>query len=81
VALTQTPIPFHRPLLAAGMDLVLTKPVTPSRLLAAVEALCMPVREVAVSNGPAVKPFAGRDAPSTRVGNVIPLFGEGRERR
>ncbi len=81
VALTQTPAPFHRPLLAAGIDEVLQKPVTPSRLLTAVAGLCQPEREVAVGNGPMVQVFSGHHAAPTRIGNVIPLFGEGRERR
>ena len=77
VALTQTPAPFHRPLLAAGIDRVLVKPVTPARLLLAIEAFCPPERAVKVGNGPLV--FTGA-APQVRVGNVIPLFGEGRAR-
>ena len=81
VALTQTPAPFHRPLLAAGIDEVLQKPVTPGRLLAVVDALCMPAREVAVGNGPMVQVFEGSGSAPVRSGNVIPLFGEGRERR
>lgn len=80
VALTQTPAPFHRPLLAAGIDRVLSKPVSPARLLLAVEEVCAPKREVAVGNGPRVQVFTG-SAPQVRVGNVIPLFGEGRARR
>jgi len=81
VALTQTPAPFHRPLLAAGIDEVLSKPVTPGRLLSVVEALCVPERQVAVGNGPMVKVFDGASGTPVRAGNVIPLFGEGRERR
>ena len=81
VALTQTPAPFHRPLLAAGIDDVLQKPVSPSRLLAVAADLCEPEREVAVSNGPMMKVFDGAAAGPVRVGNVIPLFGEGRQRR
>lgn len=82
VALTQTPTPFHRPLLAAGIDRVLSKPVTPNRLLLVAEELCSPAREVAVGNAPMVKVFTPAAAASlVRVGNVIPLFGEGRERR
>jgi CheY-like chemotaxis protein len=80
VALTQTPAPFHRPLLAAGIDRVLSKPVSPARLLLAVEELRAPEREVAVGNGPMVPVFTS-GAPLVRVGNVIPLFGEGRARR
>ena len=81
LTLTQTPAPFHRPLLAAGIDRVLAKPVTPGRLLLAVEELCAPQREAAVGNGPVLKQFGGAPAPQLRVGNVIPLFGEGRARR
>lgn len=81
VALTQTPAPFHRPLLAAGIDEVLQKPVTPARLLAVIDDLGEPQREVAVGNGPMVKVFEGSHVSPARVGNVIPLFGEGRERR
>jgi CheY-like chemotaxis protein len=81
VALTHTPAPFHRPMLAAGIDEVLTKPVTPAKLLAAVEGLCEPEREVAVGNGPMLPAFSGHHAAPARVGNVIPLFGEGRKAR
>lgn len=81
VALTQTPVPFHRPLIAAGIDEVLQKPVTPARLLAVVDDLCQPEREMAVSNGPMVPVFSGHHAAPVRVGNVIPLFGEGRKPR
>ena len=81
VALTRTPAPFHKPLLAAGIDQVLLKPVTPGALLEAVESLFEPERAVAMANGPMVRPFEGAATPPARVGNVIPLFGEGRERR
>lgn len=81
VVLTQTPASFHRPLLAAGIDEVLQKPVTPAKLLAVVEDLCEPEREMAVSNGPMVPVFSSHHAAPTRVGNVIPLFGEGRKPR
>lgn len=81
VALTQTPEPFHRPLLAAGIDRVLSKPVSPARLLLAVEELCAPRREIAVGNGATVTVFDGPSGAPVRVGNVIPLFGEGRPRR
>jgi len=81
IALTQTPAPFHRPLLAAGIDEVLQKPVNPSRLLAVVDMLCTPERDVAVANGPMVPVFGGHQAAPVRSGNVIPLFGEGRRPR
>lgn len=81
VALTQTPVPFHRPLLAAGIDEVLQKPTTPGRLLAVVEDLCGPRRAFAVGNGPMVKVFDVSHVAAARAGNVIPLFGEGRTPR
>ena len=81
VALTPTPEAFHRPLFLAGIDEVLQKPVSPSRLLAVVADLFQPQREVAVGNGPMVKQFDGAALAPVRVGNVIPLFGEGRQRR
>jgi DNA-binding response OmpR family regulator len=81
VVLTQTPIAFHRPLLAAGIDEVLQKPVTPARLLAVIDGLCQPEREVAVGNGPMVPVFTGHHAQPARTGNVIQLFGEGRKPR
>ena len=82
VALTSTPVPFHRPLITAGIDEVLVKPVSPSRLLAVAADLCEPEREMAVGNGTVVKVFEGIAAPTpTRVGHVIPLFGEGRRPR
>lgn len=86
VALTRTPPPFHKPLLAAGIDRVLMKPVTPGTLLATVEGLFEAQRAVATAHapaaiGPMVRPFEAASAGPVRVGNVIPLFGEGRERR
>ena len=81
VALTQTPAPFHRPLLAAGIDEVLQKPVSPARLLAVAADLCADEREMAVANGPMVTVFEGASATPVRSGNVIPLFGEGRRPR
>jgi DNA-binding response OmpR family regulator len=81
IALTQTPAPFHRPLLVAGIDAVLQKPVSPARLLATVDSLTTPEREVAMANGPMVQVFEGSHSAPTRVGNIIPLFGEGRRPR
>ena len=84
VALTRAPAPFHKPLLNACIDHVLTKPVTPAVLLAAVEALFESPRAVAATGTfPLTRPvrqFEERANPPVRVGNVIPLFGEGRER-
>ncbi len=81
VALTRTPTPFHKPLYAAGIDRVLLKPVTPGLLLATVEALFETRRAVAAASGQSRRPFEGAAAAPVRSGNVIPLFGEGRERR
>ena len=86
VALTRTAEPFHRPLVSAGIDRVLSKPVTPGALLASIEGLFESQRAVATAGGTAaigamVRPFEGASATWVRSGNVIPLFGEGRERR
>lgn len=86
VALTRTLPPFHKPLLAAGIDRVLSKPVNPSMLLMTIEALFETQRAVAaasalVASGPAAGSFESAARSPVRVGNLIPLFGEGRERR
>jgi len=79
VALTRAQLPFHRPLLAAGIDAVLQKPVTPTRLLGVVEEFGEPQRKVAVGDAPMMPAF--HQAAPVRTGNVIPLFGEGRRSR
>lgn len=86
VALTRTPTAFHKPLLAAGIDRVLSKPVTPNMLLMTIDALFETQRAVAtatasMASGPAVRSFESAARSSIGVDNVIPLFGEGRERR
>jgi CheY-like chemotaxis protein len=86
VALTRTPAPFHKPLLAAGIDRVLTKPVTPAVLLATVGSLLGSERAVATAgvpmvSRPTVRPYESVAVPPVRAGNIIPLFGERRERR
>ncbi len=78
IALTRTPAPFHRPLHDAGIDRVLVKPVTPGQLLETVEALFRPLRAVAVAASQTRPPTVAPTASAERVGNVIPLFGEGR---
>jgi DNA-binding response OmpR family regulator len=70
VALTRASAAFHKPLLAAGVDAVLNKPVTPAELSAL-------LRRIAPISAEVVTPTF-RPAPMQRVGNVIPLFGEGR---
>ena len=70
VALTRAGPAFHRPLLAAGIDAVLHKPVTPGELSAM-------QRRIAPITAEVVRPEF-RPVSLERVGNVIPLFGEGR---
>lgn len=81
IALTRTPTPFHRPLRDAGIDRVLVKPVTPGQVLETVEAMFQPLRAVALAASQPHLPAASSTASPARIGNVIPLFGEGRTRR
>ena len=83
VALTRAAAAFHKPLLAAGIDAVLEKPVTPQQLLGAIDGLVEVERVAAVQHQAVtmVRAFEPRPQPAERVGNVIPLFGEGRVRR
>jgi CheY-like chemotaxis protein len=74
VAVTRAAPAFHKPLLTAGIDDVLQKPVVPAQLLA-----CM--ARLAPSPAPARsarRAFSPMPLKLERVGNVIPLFGEGR---
>ncbi len=85
VALTRAAVAFHKPLLAAGIDAVLEKPVTPPQLLECIDRLAGVERQP-VPHAPAERPvvvrgFQPRIVPLQRVGNVIPLFGEGRAPR
>lgn len=87
VALTRAAVAFHKPLLAAGIDAVLEKPVTPQQLLNCIDGLVEVERAVAVQHQAVtqsvtmVRAFEPRPVPAERIGNVIPLFGEGRVRR
>lgn len=83
VALTRAAVAFHKPLLAAGIDAVLEKPVTPQQLLACIDGLTEVERVAAVQHQAMtmVRAFEPRPVPAERIGNVIPLFGEGRVRR
>ena len=81
VALTRVPGSFHKPLRTAGIDRVLPKPVTPATLLATVEGLFEVERAIATGTGSTIRAFEATSTPQVRVANVIPLFGEGRERR
>lgn len=81
VALTRAAAAFHKPLLSAGIDAVLVKPVTPPQLLDCIDRLAGVERDEPVRHVPldrSAKAFVPRVAPLQRAGNVIPLFGEGR---
>lgn len=72
VALTRANPAFHRPLLTAGADLVLQKPVAPARLLGAVDGLLMGEQRSVVNwAGPAMPASTARPA---RGDNVVQLF-------
>lgn len=78
VTLTRANPAFHRPLLAAGADLVLQKPVAPARLLAAIDGLLFGEQRSVVNwDGPALSaPLAG-SAPFSD--NVVQLFPRGED--
>jgi|SRR5215217_1523918 len=84
IALTRAAKPFHAPLLAAGIDVVLQKPVPPRQLLEAIDGLYADYRLVAGSDQvhhvsrPAQRSFEPQPASINRVDNVIPLFGDRR---
>lgn len=80
VALSRAATAFHKPLLAAGIDAVLEKPVTPRQLLSCIDGLVEVERVAAMPHRAltTVRAFEPRPVPAERVGNVIPLFGEGR---
>lgn len=83
VALTRAAPTFHKPLLAAGIDAVLQKPVVPAQLLECIDGLLELERAVALEaqQPELIRAFTPRPMPAVRVGNVIPLFGEGRVAR
>lgn len=87
IVLTRAAKPFQQPILAAGVDVVLQKPVPPRHLLAAIDSLYADERLVAGSGQAhhstrqVVRTLQAHSLPSERVGNVIPLFGEGRSAR
>lgn len=74
VAITRAAPAFHAPLKTAGIDAVLQKPIVPAQLLAEMARLAP------IPKKPAAPTRAFRPLPLKleRVGNVIPLFGEGR---
>lgn len=80
VALTRANPAFHRPLLAAGADLVLHKPVAPARLLAAVDGLLMPEQRSVVNwAGPVLSSPATSSDTTRSADNVVQLFPRGRD--
>ena len=88
IALSRAAAPFHGPLLAAGIDEVVRKPVRPAQLLLRIDAHVISRRAA-----PAGVPYRGVERRMSRRslqphpvalerhGNVIPLFGEGRTPR
>lgn len=84
IVLTRAAEPFHQPILAAGVDVVIQKPVPPRNLLEAIDGLYADQRIIAGSgharpgSRPSARAFVTQTAAIERVGNVIPLFGEGR---
>ncbi|MGV3489727.1 MAG: response regulator [Devosia sp.] len=74
VALTRIAPAMHKSLLAAGIDAVVPKPVVPAELLALLHRLAPLEAGVA-------RAFYPLPVQTERVGNVIPLFGEGRSPR
>lgn len=88
IVLTRAAKPFHQPLLAAGIDAVMQKPVPMRQLIEAIDGLYARQRMLAAAGGQPRfmprRPIRDREAkhtPLQRIGNVIPLFGEGRSAR
>lgn len=81
VTLTRANPAFHRPLLAAGADIVLQKPVGPTRLLTAIDGLLMGEQRSVVNWASAV-PAASilpSQASSYSTDNVVQLFPRSRD--
>lgn len=74
VALTRANPAFHRPLLTAGADLVLQKPVAPARLLAAIDGLLIGEQRSVVNWAGFALPASSAPAGSFRTDNVVQLF-------
>lgn len=87
IVLTRAAVPFQVPILAAGVDMVLQKPVPPRHLLEAIDGLHTNQRLLAASGQthhaprPAIRARRTNPMPFERGGNVIPLFGECRSAR
>lgn len=89
VALTRAAESFHSPLANAGIDLILTKPVSPSQMVTAIDGLAgrrrgqtpaTPAhRPLARPAAPRIVDSAARSAPMREVGgNVVQLFPRSR---
>ncbi len=84
IALSRAEPAFHAPLIAAGIDLVLEKPVTPRQLLDAIEIVGGENRVARPTQRPAQRPASTRSTnhyPVQHSGNVVQLFAEGRAPR
>lgn len=81
VALTRANPAFHRPLLAAGADVVLQKPVAPARLLAVIDGLLLGEQRSVVNwAGPSLSTSAPpSETSSLSTGNVVQLFPRGQD--
>ena len=74
LALTRANPAFHRPLVSAGADIVLQKPVAPVRLLGAIDSLLVgEERSVVNWTGPALSAGSSEVRPA-RTDNVVQLF-------
>ena len=82
IVLTRAAKPFQQPILAAGVDVVLQKPVLPRQMLEAIDGLYADQRLVAGSgqvrpvSRPVMRTVEVYTAPMAPVDNVIPLFGD-----
>ena len=76
LAMTRANPAFHRPLLTAGADLVLQKPVAPTRLLTAIDDLLVGEQQSVVNWAGAVPqaPVARSDIGPVYADNVVQLF-------
>lgn len=81
VALTRANPAFHRPLLTAGADIVLQKPVAPARLLAAIDGLLIGEQRSVVNwAGPSLSaPPLPSETSSFPTDNVVQLFPRSRD--
>lgn len=82
LALTRANPAFHRPLLIAGADLVLQKPVAPARLLTAIDGLLVGEQRSVVNWAGPARPIAAGPSETSplRTDNVIELFAGPRAR-